>query len=145
MTDWLPDLWGHFTWRMFPMPAFHLPSSSVPLNLRWKYLAGFRDANSHLDFLFPQDPVALRSDWKLGVPRVWLPQPTGYYHLLLSRLHPSRRHLPVWREDQSLEMGSVLLSHPQSTDTPYLFSALPLNQRKTESKPEGHTTRYLCT
>ncbi|XP_076795247.1 androgen-dependent TFPI-regulating protein isoform X2 [Arvicanthis niloticus] len=64
-----------------------------------------------LDDFFPawvnhaMDPVALHSDWKLGVPRVCLPQPTGYYSLLLSHLHPECRHLPVWREDQSLEMG----------------------------------------
>lgn len=54
-----------------------------------------------------QDPVALLSDRKLGVPCLCLPQSTGYYHLLLSQLHPECRYLLAWREDQSLEMGSV--------------------------------------
>lgn len=74
-----------------------------------------------------QYPVALLSDRKLGVPCVCLPQHTGYYHLLLGQLHPECRHLLAWREDQSLEMGSVLPSRPQSTEIRLSLTHSPLS------------------
>lgn len=101
-----------------------------------KAAPGFHDTNNHLDLLFMQDPLALRSDRKLGVPRVCLPQPAGYYSLLLSQLHPECQPLPVWREDQSLEMGSVLLSFPQPTES-LLTGSLLFPQTKGKLSPNS--------